>query len=684
MYEYITDSSRDRSNQGLIYFGRAIKYDEFIGGTNELAAALKGFFGIKKGENAAICLPNIPQAVMAVYACNRLGIVCNMIHPLLSPNGLLAIIKNTKPAVLFTADNLYAKNKDVISKCGIKTVVCDMGTYAPFYMTPIIALKFRRERAEIEYGENTFKFSEVLRRGRETGKNGTGSEKRGIEADFLGRGRGDNDGEISYGKGFPAEGNGAECGNKGVFLDRGRGEGRGIEADFLDGVPFPKGSDPAVYLHSGGTSGDPKTIVLSNRALNSHTKSCFEGCGNIEGVMFMAMPLFHGFGLGVCMHSTLSIGQRIALFPKFEARAAAKAIKKHKINFIVGVPLMYEKLLNDEFFQKIDKSNLQKLTVGGDVLNPELKKRFDALLKEGGASVRLSEGYGLTEAVSVVAVDFLMNSKPNSVGQPLPGVKIKITDDNLRELKNGEKGEILVSTDYIMDGYYNDPEATAKTIVTGDKITFLTDEKTDGKAEKSGCLKAENRGGKADGKVENHGCLKAENGGIVPRNNAGGTPCGVSGSECENAEKGGIVPRNNEHINAAKRENEKWVRTDDIGYFDADGDLHFVSRRKRIIIIAGINVYPTEIEGIVSGLPEINLCCAVEGKKPDGKPYIKLFVVLNGDAVLDGALKEKIKKACADNLIAYAVPSEIIQKSELPLTKMAKVDYRKLESLEGN
>jgi long-chain acyl-CoA synthetase len=595
MYEYITDASCDRTKQGLIYFDRTIKYAEFIGEIDGLSEWLTSVFGIKKGENAAICLPNIPQAVFAFYACNRLGAVCNMVHPLLSSNGILEIIEKTKPKILFIADIFYSKHEKMIKECKIPTVVCEMSTFAPIYMRPLMNFKFRKERAGIEYSEKIFKYTDI--------------------ANF----------------------------------------GKGIEKDGREEkISFPKGNDVAVYLHSGGTSGAPKTIVHTNRAMNCHTKSCLAACGEIkDGVMLMAMPLFHGFGLGVCMHTTLSDGQRAALFPKFDANSVAKAIKKYKIGYLVGVPLMYEKLLKDEFFQKIDKSHFKKLLVGGDTLSPDIKKRFDELLRAGGSPVGLLEGYGLTETVSIVSGDWRMGSKLSAVGQPFPGVKIIIVDENLRELENGQIGEILVHSEYIMEGYYNDPNATAKTVITGDKITFLKDS-GDNEADKNS--DADLRNGITGTAVLNRENLE------IPLQNAGNE-----------------IPLRGRGVGVGRPcKDEKWVRTDDVGYFDGDGDLHFVNRKKRIVKIAGINVYPSEIERIASDFPEVGVCCAVEGKNDGGKTCIKLYVVPSDGSSVDEAVKEKIKKACADNLIVYSVPSEIIVKRELPVTPMFKVDYSKL------
>jgi acyl-CoA synthetase (AMP-forming)/AMP-acid ligase II len=91
-----------------------------------------------------------------------------------------------------------------------------------------------------------------------------------------------------------------------------------------------------------------------------------------------------------------------------------------------------------------------------------------------------------------------------------------------------------------------------------------------------------------------------------------------------------------------------------------------------------MNVYPSEIERIASGFSEVGVCCAVEGKNDGGKTCIKLYVVPSDGFSVDETVKEKIKKACTDNLIVYSVPSEIIVKKELPVTSMFKVDYRRL------
>ncbi|MDR3264185.1 MAG: acyl--CoA ligase [Clostridiales bacterium] len=556
MYDYITDNKESRNWQEIIYFDNKIKYKDFIALVDKLAYFFQSK-GYKPGDNVAVCLPNIPQAVITIYALNKCGITANMIHPLMKDNGFLNIIKRTNPKMLFVSDALYNNYKNVLKTAAVETVVCKTANYAPIYAKPVIAHKLKKAGINVVYGGNILKFSDLIK----------------------------ESGEIVY---------------------------------------KPTGKDTAFYLHSGGTTGEPKTVVLSNYALNKYAQTAIDsylesvdkraaknpeikdkitperyGPGFVKGIMLMVMPLFHGFGLGFCMHMAIRVGGSIVMIPKFDAAPVAKTLKKHNVNFVVGVPSMFDKLLKQKDFKEADFSGYKLIATGGDSINPEKKAEINEVLRVGGSGVRIGESYGLTETVTTLAVDFDGKEKPHNLGPLMKGVKIKVVNDDMQELKTGEAGELWVSCPYIMDGYYDDPKATAATLYT----------------DKNG---------------------------------------------------------------------ETWVKTGDIGFFDENGDIYMKGRKKRIIIISGLNVYPVEIETLVYSIKEIRLCCAIESKNRSGNTVVKLCVVPEDGYVLDDALKAKITALCRENLITYAVPKEIIAKDDLPLTLIGKVDYRKCQAEENN
>ncbi|MDR1940203.1 MAG: acyl--CoA ligase [Clostridiales bacterium] len=534
MYEFLTRERHAKdwdSWNAVVCFGKRLKFGRLIAGIDGIAYYLSKN-GIKKGDGVAICLPNIPPAVMAFYAVNKCGAVANIIHPMISEYGLLNIIKKTAPKLIFIADIFYEKYKTVLSDIGIAVVVCPMNKYAsPIIKIGIAAKKAKEKVLPIAYGGKVARFADTIKK-------------------------------------------------------RGR-------VDVCTG-----GGDVAAYLHSGGTTGESKTIVLSNYAINAVAINATAGLGcSIENdAGFMVLPIFHGFGLAINMHAALGFGCRIVMLPKFTVKEAVRIIKKEKISFIVGVPTMYEKLLNDKRFRRLSCKNFRFLICGGDSLNPVFREKFDAHVASRGGKARLLEGYGLTEIVTVSSFNTPSQYRAGSVGKPILGVEAKIVDDNGIELPRGSYGEILLSGPGLMEGYYNDEITTNEVI------------KTD------------------------------ENG-------------------------------------------KRWLKTGDCGLIDDDGFIFFKDRIKRMIIIAGVNIFPSEIEEVVSLMPEIKMCCAVEGRTKENKIIIKLFVVLNDGYKYSLTLENKIIKTCADNLIKFAVPGKVIAKKSLPVTIVGKVNYRLVEQM---
>ncbi len=225
----------------------------------------------------------------------------------------------------------------------------------------------------------------------------------------------------------------------------------------------------AFLLHSGGTSGEPKTIELSNYAisyLSSQTEYIL-GDSNFENQHMLAiLPMFHGFGLCMGIHSMLMFGGVDTLMPKFSSDEAVKLISKNQINYIIGVPSLFESLLRHEHFRSPKVVNIRQAFVGGDYVAQDLKDRFNEVMKYYYSKARLLEGYGLTEVVTVCSVNTLNDSKDGTVGKPLPGMVMNVVDSTTNAfLEPNQSGEIVVSGPTMMNGYRNDKEATDQTIV---------------------------------------------------------------------------------------------------------------------------------------------------------------------------------------------------------------------------
>lgn len=360
--------------------------------------------------------------------------------------------------------------------------------------------------------------------------------------------------------------------------------------------PHPYAERTAVYLHSGGTSGEPKIIELSDFSVNAlaervpHILSFMD---KLEGTAMLAvLPMFHGFGLAMGVHAPLAYGAVSVLMPKFSTKETLQLLEKGRLNYLIGVPVLYEALLRKPEFSGEKLKNIKIAFIGGDCVQPDLLTRFDTRMRENGSAARLFEGYGLTETVTVCNVNLFNANRAGSVGKPLPGLVCRIVDETGRPLPAGEVGEILIGGDTMMTGYLHDADATAATFTELDGV--------------------------------------------------------------------------------------RYVRTGDAGWLDADGYLYFKQRLKRIVKIAGISVYPSEIEAVAGGMPGIAEACAIEGKA-DSKTVIELYLV--GEKLSE----EEICSAIERELGKYAVPRKIVWLDALPKTLIGKVDVKTLEAqVHGN
>ena len=223
------------------------------------------------------------------------------------------------------------------------------------------------------------------------------------------------------------------------------GAARDMQLPPVDG----KADEGAVILYSGGTTGTTKGILLSNR---NFKRPCLADRGHerlsrpARHDAFRSCPFFHGFGLGIGIHTALVVGATCILVPQFTISTYAKLLKKKKPNLIPGVPTLFEALLRADKLENADLSFLRGVFSGGDSLSIELKTKVDKFLREHNSPVPIREGYGTTECVTASCLTPLGYYREGSIGVPFPDTFYKIVRPGTTdEVPYGQEGEIVLS-----------------------------------------------------------------------------------------------------------------------------------------------------------------------------------------------------------------------------------------------
>ncbi len=415
MFDKVAEiAERYPDNVAFDFMGRSTTYRQMIREIERCAKALKTI-GVRENDRVTIAMPNCPQAIYMFYAVNLIGAVANMIHPLSAEKEIEFYLNESESVTAITLDQFYGKFEAIRGNTKVVNII-------------IASVKDA--------------LSQPLRAGY-----------------MLTEGR-----KI---KRIP----------KDAPVIRWREFMRLSEHCFYRYKVERKSDDPAVILYSGGTTGTTKGIVLTNKNFNALGQQVVAAnpMFRIGDKMLAAMPLFHGFGLGVCIHTMLSQGGRCILVPRFTAKSYAKDIVKYRCNFIAGVPTLYEALLRLPSMDGADLSCLKGVFSGGDSLSIELKKKFDTFLYDHKASIQVREGYGTTETVTACCLTPPHMFKEGSIGLPFPDTYIKIVEpDTDRELPYGEEGEILLAGPTVMKEYMKHPDETAKTLRThADGLTWV-------------------------------------------------------------------------------------------------------------------------------------------------------------------------------------------------------------------
>ncbi|MBQ1466342.1 MAG: AMP-binding protein [Eubacteriaceae bacterium] len=397
-------AERYPNNVAFDFMGKSTTYAELIEQIERCAKALKTI-GVRENDRVTIAMPNCPQAIYMFYAVNLVGAVANMIHPLSAEKEIEFYLNESESVTAITLDQFYGKFEKIRENTKVVNII-------------IASVKDALSRP--------LRAGYMLTEGRKIQK---------IPSDAP----------VIRWKDF-------------MKLSR---------CCFYRYKVQRTSDDPAVILYSGGTTGTTKGIVLTNRNFNALSQQVVATNPMFRpgDRMLAAMPLFHGFGLGVCIHTMLAQGGRCILIPRFTAESYAKQITKYKCNFIAGVPTLYEALLRLKSIEGADMSSLKGVFSGGDSLSVELKKKFDRFLMEHNASIQVREGYGTTETVTACCLTPVNYHKEGSIGIPFPDTYIKIVKPGTdEEVPYGEEGEILLAGPTVMREYMNHPEETAQTL----------------------------------------------------------------------------------------------------------------------------------------------------------------------------------------------------------------------------
>ena len=406
MFEAVANiAEKYPDNVAFDFYGKATTYKELIREIETCAKALKTI-GVREGDRVTIALPNCPQAIQVFYAVNLVGGICNMIHPLSAEKEIEFYLNESRSVTAITLDQFYGKFENIRKNTGVTNIV--IASVKDELSKPLKAGTMIMD--SINKVQKIPDDAPVIR-----------------WKDFLKLSR--------------------HC--------------------FYNYKVERKGSDPAVILYSGGTTGTTKGILLSNLNFNALGQQVIAAnpMFRVGDKMLAAMPLFHGFGLGVCVHTMLSQGGRCILIPRFTAEDYAKKVVKCKCNFIAGVPTLYEALLRLPYMKNADLSSLKGVFSGGDSLSIELKKKFDKFLYDHNSKVQIREGFGTTECVTASCLTPPHMAKEGSIGLPFPDTYYKIVEPGTdKELPYGEEGEILIAGPTVMMEYINHPQETAQTL----------------------------------------------------------------------------------------------------------------------------------------------------------------------------------------------------------------------------
>jgi long-chain acyl-CoA synthetase len=505
----------------------ALSYAELDRMSADFAGWLSGELGLKPGARVAIMLPNLLQYPVALFGILRAGMTVVNVNPLYTPRELKHQLVDSGAEAILILENFAATLQKVIADTPVKHVaLTGIGDLLPFPKRHIVNFVVRRVKKLVpEYQlPGSTPMAQALARGRA--------------------------------RGF---------------------------------TPVTVTQDDLAFLqYTGGTTGVSKGAMLTHRNMVANLRQMHAWIGDLidEGreVVITALPLYHVFSLVCnCLLFSSVGGLNVLITNPRDIPAFVKELSKLNFSIITGVNTLFNALLQDAGFAKLDFSHLKWAGAGGMALQAATAQKWHDVTGK-----YVQEGYGLTETSPVVTmqpttVDSVFTG---TIGLPLPSTEVLIRDEDGREMPLGEPGELCVRGPQVMKGYWQRPEATEQVMYP-------------------------------DG----------------------------------------------------------FLRTGDIATMDAQGFFRIVDRKKDMILVSGFNVFPNEVENVVTLHPDVIEAACIGVPDPKSTEAVKIFVVKREGAVLDA---DGVIAWCRESLTAYKVPRQVEFRAELPKTNVGKILRRAL------
>ncbi|WP_181003343.1 MULTISPECIES: long-chain-fatty-acid--CoA ligase [unclassified Microbacterium] len=407
----------------LEFFGATTTYAEL----GELVARAAGGLrklGVQAGDRVALALPNCPQHVVAFYAVMRLGAIAVEHNPLYTPREIRHQFEVTSPVVAIVwdkiADVVSALPEDARPAHVVSVSLPEAMPFGKRFALRLPIAKARKAREAIT----------------------------------------------------------AKPTAKGIIPWSRIVEARRIS----ERVPHPTLDDTALLLLTSGTTGAPKAAILSHRNLRSNAaqgRAWLPGLHDGEEVVYAVLPLFHAYGLTLCLTFAISIGAKLVLFPKYDLDLVIAATRTSPPTFLPAVPPIYDALARASNHKRIDLTGVRFAISGAMSLPVATVTRWEEAT--GGLLV---EGYGMTETSPVALGNPAGPSRrPGTVGVPFPSTEIRVVDpdDPTQDRAPGEEGELLIRGPQVFGGYWNAPDETVAALLpggwlrTGDIVTMSED-----------------------------------------------------------------------------------------------------------------------------------------------------------------------------------------------------------------